>query len=366
MMERVLVTGAAGCVGCQLVDELVSSGYRVAALDRPGSLLPEPLPGKLEVYPVDVTDAQALSSAAQEADVIVNLAAIVDIGLSFEDLAPVNLDAVRDLYRSAADAGSSLFVHFSTGSLYRAAEHPLREDHPLQASNDYARTKILSEDFVLSRDPSNGPTVNVIRPALIFGPRGRVLVSPIATIAPLLQRYTRRWVRLRGGPRTNFVHSRDVARAIVFLIRNRQPHGEVFNVANDDARPIGDQLSTMLEIGGMRLTGWSVSLSRSLLRCLRPAIGHDIVFRTLNRALAAMWGHVRREGDLVPDGVFPRLDRESLDFLGGDFVFDNSKLGRLGFNCMYGDLESGWRHTLQWYRDNRWIPVLSEGPGTTR
>ena len=40
--QTVLVTGAAGCVGAYLVDELLAHGHRVVATDRPGTPVPEP------------------------------------------------------------------------------------------------------------------------------------------------------------------------------------------------------------------------------------------------------------------------------------------------------------------------------------
>jgi nucleoside-diphosphate-sugar epimerase len=358
MKKRVLITGAAGCVGCQLINELLEAGFHVVAVDRPGVPLPDPRPGILDVIEVDLTNGRMALEIAKGVDVVVNLAAIVNIALTFKTLAPVNLDAVRYLYQGAVEGGSSLFIHFSTGSLYQAADYAISEDHPLQALNDYARTKLLSEDFLLSRDCTTGPAVNIIRPALIFGPRGKVLISAVATTAALLRRYTKRMVRLCGGTRTNFVHSFDMARAVRFLIEHPQPHAEVFNVANDDARPVGEQLSIMLEIAGMDLTGWSVPLPMPLLRWLRPAIDHDIVFRLINQKLTSMWERIQRENGLATDGVTPQLDRESLDYITGDFVFDNSRLKKLGFEYIYGDLESGWRNTIEWYQDNRWIPYI--------
>lgn len=360
MKKTVLVTGAAGCVGSQLVDELLGAGFHVVAADRPGSLLPDPSPGSLDVQPVDLTDALAARSVAQGMDVVVNLAAIVDISMPFDRLAAINLHAVRYLYQGAAEGGASLFIHFSTGSLYEPAKQPIRETDPLCALNDYARTKLLSEDFVLSRDPNRGPAVNVIRPALIFGPRGRVLVSSLVTVAPLLLRFTGRGVRLRGGPRTNLVHSLDVARAVRFLIEHRQPHGEVFNVANDDPRAAGELVSMALEIGGMRLTRWSVPMPTWLMYCLRPFIDRAIIVGALNRVLAKRWDRIRTAEGLVADGVVPRFDRESLDYVTHDFVFDNSKLKALGFEYTYARLDNGWRQAIAWCCENRWIPALSQ------
>jgi nucleoside-diphosphate-sugar epimerase len=154
------------------------------------------------------------------------------------------------------------------------------------------------------------------------------------------------------------VHSIDVARAVRFLIEHPQAHGEVFNTANNDTRPMSKQICTMLETAGMRITRWSLPLPTPLLRGLRPLIDHDFVFRMLNRSAAAMWDRIRRDEGLAPDGLIPHLDRESLDYMSGDFIFDNSKLKKLGFEYRYPELESGWRHTLQWYRDNAWIPAV--------
>ncbi len=356
MKKRVLVTGAAGCVGLQLVPELLARGCSVVAVDRPGSPLPDPKPDVLEVREIDLARDDSAFEIARGVDVVVNLAAIVDVSLPFDVLAPVNLDAARRLYEGAALGGASLFVHISTGSLYRSAAHPLRETDPLWTPNDYARTKLLSEDYMLSRDPGKGPAVNMLRPALVFGPRGKVLVSALITVAPMIRRYTRRLVRLRGGARTNLVHGSDVARAICFLIDQPQPHGEIFNVANDDPRPIGELLSAALEMGGIRLTRRSLPIPTWLLHCVRPLIDREAVAGMVNRRLAAQWNTLREREGLAPNGVEPRLDRESLDYAFGDFVFDNSKLKALGFRYRYPDFESGWSQALAWYCDNRWIP----------
>ncbi|MBE0480962.1 MAG: NAD(P)-dependent oxidoreductase [Dehalococcoidia bacterium] len=360
-MKRVLVTGAAGCAGCQVVDQLLQGGFHVVAADRPGAPLPDPISGSLEVHHADITDSATAFNLARDVDAVVNLAAIVDIGMPFEKLAPVNLDSVRILYSSARAGGASLFIHFSTGSLYRSAAHPLRENDPLLASNDYARTKLLSEDFVLSRD-STGPAVNVIRPALIFGPRGKVLISALAGFAALLRHYTRRGIRLRGGPRTNLVYSVDIARAIRFLIENPQAHRQVFNIANDDSRPAGEQISDMLEIAGMDLTRRSLRLPISLGTYLRPVADRDLMFKAMNGVLRMLWKNMCRSEGLHANDLGPHVDRESLAYMMGDFVFDNSRLRDLGFQYLYPDLKSGWRETVAWYRDNRWLPAA--GPQT--
>jgi len=80
-MERVLVTGGAGFIGCHVGRELLQRGHRVVVLDsligqvhgdrdRPAFLDPE-----IELIRGDVRDARAVSSALKGIDSVIHLAA---------------------------------------------------------------------------------------------------------------------------------------------------------------------------------------------------------------------------------------------------------------------------------------------------
>jgi nucleoside-diphosphate-sugar epimerase len=346
------VTGAAGCVGHFLVGELLKAGYSVTALDLPGSDFPED-GDRVRRIEADLTRPGVAESAVEGASLIVHAAAWVDIGRSYAELAPVNLEATKRLYEAAAAAGASRFLFFSTGSVYIPGPVARAEDSATRATNDYVRTKLEAEEYLRSR--AGGPVVNVIRPALIFGPRGKVLAGALATMPAVFRLVSDHTIGISGGPRSNWVHAQDVARAVVFLIDHPQPHGSVFNVANDDPSPVGDLFTTALRLGGLRMLGVTIPYPTGIVRLAMPLIANTLVLGTVNRLAGELFAHAAcRAGIRSP--LVPKLDREALAFGVEDMMFDNARLKALGFQYRYPTFEEGWTATQAWYSANRWVP----------
>ncbi|HEY3354034.1 MAG TPA: NAD(P)-dependent oxidoreductase [Polyangia bacterium] len=358
---RVLVTGAGGCVGAFIVDELGARGYPVTATDRPGTPPPAPRPG-LVWAPADLTDPQASVSLCAGVEAVIHTAAWVDIHATFEEQAPINLDAVRYLYDAAAAAGVAYFLHFSTGSLYAPKDGPLTEDDALQPSSPYELAKLLAEDYLRTR-PGPGPLVNLVRPALIYGPRGKVLLAPLATL-PTILHLLDGWIpRLRGGPRTNIVHSADVARAAVHLLEHRQPALATFNVATREVLPAGDLLATTLRTAGMTHAALDLPFPGRLVRAVRPLLTFPRPFELFNRGARTLWRRLTRGAQLA-GGLEPRVDMEANVYLSGDTVFDVTRLEATGFEFRFSTFEEGWADTFDWYRSHNWIPARPAHPSS--
>lgn len=353
--RRVLITGAAGSVGALAVEEALEAGWLVRATDRPGAAQP-PEHANLEWVEADLTHADVFPALVEGVAAVVHTAAWVDIRVPFEAQAAINLHAVRHLYAAAEAANVSTLVHFSTGSLYAASDVPLVEEAPLMPTSGYELSKLLAEDFLRSRRGS-GPVVNMLRPALIYGPRGRVLMNPMATVPVLLSRLDG-WVPgLRGGPRTNMLHARDGARAALFLVEQPQEDCAVFNVAAPQAETMGAYIATVLRLGGVRPAGLELPFPRGLLRLAEPFISYHALFDATNAGLGWVWSWFRKHHGLDPGGLAPRVDMESLPYMAGDAVFDTSRLPALGFEYRYPDFAAGWQDSLDWYREHRWLPA---------
>lgn len=357
--RTILVTGAGGCVGARVVELLLARGDRVIATDRPGAALPTPPPGavdRLVAVPGDLTDPAFAPRLVDGAAAVIHTAAVVDIALPLAALKPINVDAVGYLYDAAAAAGAKTFVHFGTGSVYAPQPRPIREDDPLLVRNDYGVSKVLSEELLRAR-AGKGPVANILRPSLIYGPRGRVLLNLFAALPPLVRELSSRVPRLVGGPQANFVHTDDVAGAAIHLADHPQEHGAVFNVANDEPVPFGDVITETLAAFGLRVVGPSISLQPfvRLLRATRPLIDRPAVFALLNRFVKLAWSYEERRHDL--SGEFrPSIPREMLDFVADDVVFANDALKATGYRLRHPSFLPSWRDTLRWFEDNRWIP----------
>src|SRR5689334_15601121 len=104
-MQRVLVTGGAGFIGCHLTRALLDSGYEVRILDnlieqvhapdRPF----DPILREVELVQADIRDADAVRRALQGVDKVAHLAAEVGVGQSMYAI---------DRYVSVNDQGTAV------------------------------------------------------------------------------------------------------------------------------------------------------------------------------------------------------------------------------------------------------------------
>ena len=354
--ETVLVTGAAGCVGHFIIEELLVRGYAVVATDLPGATLPKGS-DHITARPGDMADQSFTASLTTGVDHIINTAAIVDIGLPYDKLAAVNLEAVKTLFRYGRDSGVKRFIHFSSGSIYAESNRPIDEDYLIDPGNDYERTKADSEYFLFSQPKERPPFVSIIRPTLIYGPRGRVLMAAVAPVAPMLRDLSPYFIRLEGGPKTNMVHGHDVARAAVFLLKKAESHGEVYNVADDVSLPFTDFYNVACELFGLKAVGPTIPYPPlSLLRLAKPIISNDDLFKGVNLIAGTLWDRIRKRYSLTDDLRF-NLSKEMTAYGTLSVIFNNSKLKSLGFDYRYPDFRTGWADTLAWYKANRWVPT---------
>jgi dTDP-4-dehydrorhamnose reductase len=144
---RVLVTGADGMLGRDVVAAARAAGWECVALDRAA---------------LDITDCAAWTDVdGAEADEPAALA--------------VNGDGAGNLAWAAVANGARL-VHVSSDYVFDGtAARPYLESDPTGPQSAYGRTKLAGEHAVLGAGPQNA----VVRTAWLFGPGGRNFVATI-------------------------------------------------------------------------------------------------------------------------------------------------------------------------------------------
>ncbi len=157
-MPQILVTGAAGFLGVNLISELRRRGLRVVALDD-GSAGTWPRlaafandPGVL-CRRVDIRDRNALTSAWPCTGVwgVVHLAArhfIPDCQTHPEATWQTNVDGTANVLALAAQRPPTRFLLASTADVYAIRDGPHREDDETAPESVYGRTKQLAEAMV--------------------------------------------------------------------------------------------------------------------------------------------------------------------------------------------------------------------------
>lgn len=166
---RILVTGATGFIGLEVVRRLAASGLQPRVLVRRQSRAP--LLRTLDVEPVhgDLLSTPSLARAVDGIDAVIHLGGRATFE-SYDTLRSTMVDGTAQLARCAAEAGvahvvfgSSLFVHDGSG--------PVDDDTPAHPVLAYGRAKLAAESALLDVAAAGGPTVALVRLPHVYGPQ---------------------------------------------------------------------------------------------------------------------------------------------------------------------------------------------------
>jgi dTDP-4-dehydrorhamnose reductase len=163
---RLLVTGAAGMLGRDVVAAAGDAGHEVVALARAD---------------LDITDAAAVRAAVR-GDAVINCAAWTDVdgAEAAEDAATaVNGAGAGHVAAAAATAGAHV-VHVSTDYVFDGrAREPYAEDAPTAPQSAYGRSKLAGERAVAAAAPG---AAAIVRSSWLFGPHGRNFVDTMRRV----------------------------------------------------------------------------------------------------------------------------------------------------------------------------------------
>ncbi len=160
--KRVLVTGAGGFIGSNVVEALVARGAKVTCFLRykasgdHGALqfLPDAVQKELTITSGDLADPASAASLVEGHEVVMHLAALVGIPYSYIhpiEVVRTNTMGTAFLLEACRKVGIGRMVCFSTSEVYGTALYaPIDEEHPLQAQSPYAASKIASDQIALS------------------------------------------------------------------------------------------------------------------------------------------------------------------------------------------------------------------------
>ena len=112
--KQILITGANGFIGGRVAERLRDEyGARVRGLVRDPKTWKARSVETFQVFPGDITDADAVHRAVENCDAIIHCAAMQFRG-SLADFRRVNVDGTLNLLRAARDANVERFIHLST------------------------------------------------------------------------------------------------------------------------------------------------------------------------------------------------------------------------------------------------------------
>lgn len=150
---QVLVTGGCGFIGSHLAHALVAAGHGVRILDNLSSGLRENAPASAELIVGDITDAAAVSRAAEGVEGIFHLAAIASVQQCNQDWVgshQTNVTGTITVFNAAAKCanGPVPVVYASSAAVYGDnSQLPLSEDSATIPLTSYGQDKLAAEHY---------------------------------------------------------------------------------------------------------------------------------------------------------------------------------------------------------------------------
>jgi UDP-glucose 4-epimerase len=173
---RVLVCGGAGFIGSHLVDRLLADGADVTVVDdlshgRAGNLGPG-----AELIKLDVADpGLAGVVAAARPEVVINLAAQIDVRISVADPlrdATTNVLGTVAVLEAARRAGARKVVLASSVAIYGPPRAlPVTEQAPTNPLSPYAVSKLAGELYLRQYQQLHGLDTTTLVLTNTYGPR---------------------------------------------------------------------------------------------------------------------------------------------------------------------------------------------------
>lgn len=245
-MARILLTGAAGFVGRNLLGSEGASAHEWTALDLG---FPAGWPGRAPVtesVQTDMSDVAVLAEVMERfrPEVVVHLAGWTGKGGTTENrsaLLAANLASTWNLLDAVErttprDARPVQFVLASSALVYGAQKGPFLETMETRPSDEYSLTKWLAEEAVRAYGRKGVVLPAVLRPAVIYGPgqKGSMFVPSLVGALARGERFP----MTGGAQKRDLVHVRDVASAILAVVVRRA--AGVFNVGSGAGIPMID------------------------------------------------------------------------------------------------------------------------------
>jgi UDP-glucose 4-epimerase len=250
MVRRILVSGGNGFLGGYVVKELLKNPEaRITILTHKKRRL-EDLNERVSYIPADIREEKELMEKVKDFDIVYHLAG--NTRTKFTDTASlhqsINAQGTLNLLKACSQNNVSRFIFISTCEVYGdKSREGIAEDEKKEPSNDYAKSKVLAEEYC--KKYSDNIQITVIRPSYIYG-----YGQPEERLFPRLIKSALQDQKIELSPNSggyDFVYVKDVATGIVSLgEKQQQEKFEDYNLSSGKF----SSLEEVFDIVG-RLTG---------------------------------------------------------------------------------------------------------------
>lgn len=242
--EKILITGANGCVGHGLARMLVAGGFEVTALalDQRDTGHIDQLSLRIEYG--DIRDSQRMEELFEHHrfDVVIHLAALVHNPGAPEALyREVNAEATARLVDLSQQTSVRQFIFVSTVAVFGdGTEGVVSEDDFPKPTTAYGISKLEAERY-LQKNATASCAYTIVRPTTVYGPFDRGNIQRLFRLA------RKGFVPIPGNGENqkSFVFSENLAEGIGRTILNPAAYGQIFILSDSEPYTLNYILSQM-------------------------------------------------------------------------------------------------------------------------
>src|SRR5579863_9733420 len=260
---RYVVTGGAGFIGSNTVDELVRRGHSVVVLDDLSSGKEENLAesrNKISFIKGSITDLEAVRKAMPEADYVLHLAARTSVPRSIKDPLETNrtnVDGTLNVLVAARDAKVKRVVFAASSSAYgETPTLPKVETMEPEPISPYGVTKYVGELYAQTFGRVYGLENVSLRYFNIFGPRQ----DPASPYSGVLAKFCTAFLEetqpviFGDGEQTrDFTYVDNAVSANLLACEAPNVSGKVFNIGVGGRFSLNQTVELLRNISGTKL-----------------------------------------------------------------------------------------------------------------
>lgn len=256
---KALVTGGGGFLGGAIVRALVNRGDDVVALQR--GKYPELEKLAVRCYTGDMIDADVVTDASKDCDVIFHVAGKTGIWGDFQDYYRTNVVGTESVITACQRNNINRLVYTSSPSVIFNGEDEENTNesmaYPDRYFNHYQTTKAIAERKVLAANDDSLATV-ALRPHLIWGANDPHLIGRIVARA---RAGKLRLIDTKKLADTTYIDNAVSAHllAAYSLHPGAACAGKTYFITNGEPLPIGEFINSILVAVGMSPVSKTVS-----------------------------------------------------------------------------------------------------------
>jgi len=306
--KKVLVTGGTGMIGRQLVDLLVGKGAEVyvVSLDNPTGL-----PRGVSFLKADLQKFSNCIEVCNGMDIIFNLVGVKGSPKMCKEkpasfMVPM-LQFNTNMMEAARLASVEWYLYTSSVGVYHPAEVFYEDDvwKTFPSENDkfagWAKRigELQAEAYEIQYGLKN---ISIVRPANVYGPYDNFDPENAMVIPSLIRKAHENDILEvwgDGSPIRDFIHARDVARGMMYMVEN--------------------EVSEPVNLG----SGTGVAIKQIV----------DIIVDNINKHVSIKWDPTKPAGDKKR-------------------ILDMSRAKSHGFETKI-NIEEGIRETINWFSENK-------------